>query len=448
MCDTFAILNSSTKNGKTLFGKNSDRKDPDEVQNVVFLPGKEYSSQSEVKCTYISIPQVEKTYDVVLSQPFWMWGGEMGVNQHGVTIGNEALYTNEPYKKTGLMGMDMLRLALERSKTAKEALSIIIDLLEAYGQGGNHGYKFALKYHNSWLITDKDQGFVLETAGEHWVWKEFTGNYNISNCITIEDKFDEISENAISNAIKKGTCSSEQEFSFKKAYDAKSVPDLLSTAIRVLVRGEDRRNLHYKAACHHVEKGTATIQSIMNILRSHKENSPTPSYSNKDVCWHAGKLLSFSQSTNSFITETSSDDITSIWTTIGSAPCIQLYKPFFLSRSSPNSFPDLGFGFKFFKEGTEWWENEILHRLVIQNYSERLAVFEQERNSYENKWLEQINAAILENGDIHGLSNEFYDASVKLRKKWIEAVKAVPPKPISSRYKNYWKKLSKVDKMP
>jgi secernin len=49
----------------------------------------------------------------------------MGANEHGVTIGNEAVFTKVPHdKQPGLIGMDFLRLALKRLWTAGGGLRV------------------------------------------------------------------------------------------------------------------------------------------------------------------------------------------------------------------------------------------------------------------------------------------------------------------------------------
>lgn len=67
-----------------------------------------------MQCTYIEIEPSEHTKAVILSKPVWMWGAEMGANECGVVIGNEAIWTvdndgdhNPDVKR--LLGMDLVR---------------------------------------------------------------------------------------------------------------------------------------------------------------------------------------------------------------------------------------------------------------------------------------------------------------------------------------------------
>jgi len=190
VCDTFVALPDATLSGELIFGKNSDRPSG-EVQDVVAFPAQQHAVGDTAQCTYLQIPQARQVFAVVLSKPRWMWGAEMGANEHGVVIGNEAVWTTQPYADIGLTGMDLVRLGLERGATAFDALQVIVDLMEVHGQGGNCAEHFAFNYHNSYLIADQVEAWVLETAGRYWVAEKITGGTrSISNNLSIHGKGD------------------------------------------------------------------------------------------------------------------------------------------------------------------------------------------------------------------------------------------------------------------
>jgi dipeptidase len=47
-------------------------------------------------------------------------------------------------------------------------MELITCLLEKYGQGGNCGFSHPFHYNNSFLITDRQESWVLETIGKDW----------------------------------------------------------------------------------------------------------------------------------------------------------------------------------------------------------------------------------------------------------------------------------------
>uniref|UniRef100_A0A667I6I2 Secernin-2 n=1 Tax=Lynx canadensis TaxID=61383 RepID=A0A667I6I2_LYNCA len=143
------------------------------VQEVVFVPAGTHA----LACTYSEVEQVSRTHAVILSRPSWLWGAEMGANEHGVCIGNEAVWTKEPVGEgEALLGMDLLRLALERSSSALEALRVITDLLARYGQGGScREDPTPFCYHNTFLLADRTEAWVLETAGRLWAAQRIQG---------------------------------------------------------------------------------------------------------------------------------------------------------------------------------------------------------------------------------------------------------------------------------
>lgn len=189
MCDTLVALGPATATGTTIFAKNSDRP-PDEVQHLVWVPPR--ADRGPVRATHIEVAgHTGETVGCVLSVPTWCWGAEHGVNDAGVAIGNEAIYTTlDPRSEPpALIGMDLVRLGLERAVTAADAVTVVTDLLERYGQGGTGhdpaGHGGAKAYWSSFLVADATSAFVIETSGRLFAVEAVERTRAISNRTTI-----------------------------------------------------------------------------------------------------------------------------------------------------------------------------------------------------------------------------------------------------------------------
>jgi secernin len=171
-----------------VFAKNSDRP-PGEVQ-VAWPFGRRSSAGCTLRTQYLSIGDTG-AHAALLSCPTWLWGAEHGVNEHGVAIGNERVSTTHDAAAAppALIGMDIVRLGLERARTATEAVDVIAGLLETYGQGGIADATHQEAYDSSFLIADASQAFVLETAGSEYAVAPFSTGVAISNRIGLETEW-------------------------------------------------------------------------------------------------------------------------------------------------------------------------------------------------------------------------------------------------------------------
>ncbi len=343
MCDTMVIVGSD----RVLFAKNSDR-DANEGQNLEWHDRRRRNGR--VQCTHIEIPDTEETHAILISRPYWIWGAEMGTNEFGVTIGNEAVFTQQPYEKEpGLIGMDLLRLALERASTAAEACAVITELLSTYGQGGRCGHedpKFT--YHNSFIVADANEAQVLETAGRLWATEKISGARSISNGLTIPE--------------------------FARAN---------SNAIFTKISGANDRRARTQALC----TRSTNVQDMMAVLRDHgKFSQPHYNFVNGGLgapCVHAGGFVTSSQSTASWVAELRADGCTH-WATGTSAPCVSLFKP--VAVDTPVNY---GPRAEDRVDDSLWWCHESLHRRAMRNPSELVPMFATELVDTETRWLAQ-----------------------------------------------------------
>lgn len=179
MCDTVCAVGG----GGTIFAKNSDRPfdEPQVVEAHPCRPG-----LGSLGTQYLEIPDAPAG-TVVGSRPTWLWGFEHGVNEHRVAIGNEKVWTVDDAHAAppALIGMDLVRLGLERAPDADAALDVITSLLERHGQGGSGEEHHDEPYFSSFLIADPHGGWVLETSGRTWAARPVGAGAAISNRVTL-----------------------------------------------------------------------------------------------------------------------------------------------------------------------------------------------------------------------------------------------------------------------
>jgi hypothetical protein len=284
MCDVLVALPAASATGHTIFAKNSDRP-PGERQAIEWSPPRLDSGM--LRATHIAIePHHASTLGCVLSRPVWGWGAEHGVNEAGVAIGNTTVYTTLDPRgaRVGLTGMDLVRLALERSHTAEAAVSTIVDLLVRYGQGGS-GHDPATSprprpYWNSFLVAGPSAAFVIDTSGTDYAVEVVASPRAISNRTSVEG--------------------------FDAAHRHPRQP---------VERLVDPR---WRASQQVLANTPVTIESVMRHLRSH-DSCGDAGWS---VCMHADDIET---TTASMVVELAEGSAARVWALAGS-PCEHEYR--------------------------------------------------------------------------------------------------------------------------
>src|SRR5436190_1487273 len=381
MCDTAVAVGSATESGHVLFAKNSDRH-PNECQPLCWMPRQQHAEGATLRCQYLEIPQVAETWEVVGGRPWWLWGFETGVNEWGVAIGNEAVLSKEPFAETGLLGMDLVRLGLERGRTAYEALHVIVDLLETYGQGGSAEVAGTRYYHNAFIIADPREAWVLETAGRRWAAERVRGARAISNVYSIETTWDEASADLEAYALEQGWWRPDVPFNFARAYGDYEV----AIAPRCL-RFQRATDLLGR------QGGQVTVESMLRHVRDHYDDTfMAPRWSPQELCFSSICMHSSSQypgeTASSFVAELRDEASplrSTVWHAFGS-PCLSAFHPVYLGNVGLPDNLDRGNGT--YDPSSFWWRFERLQRRVDAHPALAPALHESYR-ALEARWLDR-----------------------------------------------------------
>jgi dipeptidase len=322
-------LGNSTVNGQTLFAKNSDRP-VDECQPLALQPRHTYPDGARVHCQFVDLPQVAVTYRHVGSRPYWCWGYEHGFNEHGVVIGNEALSSRLPEaNEARLIGMELLRLGLERARTAGEAVAVITSLVERYGQGKFANQAGVRTYDNGFIVADPTSAYILETAGHQWAVKEVERAVGISNVYSVGADWDRLSSGAEADAAARGWQGNEPgRLNFAATYAA---------AAETSASGATRR----ARSCAMLAGSTGAIDArrMMQILRDHGPGRTFETLLEAEqpsLCMHTGGAGTWGNTAASLVADLCADGsrLAVYWCSFY-APCLGLFLPIFVEGDLP-----------------------------------------------------------------------------------------------------------------
>ncbi len=328
MCDSVVATGLHTKSGQTLFGKNSDRK-AGECQPLVQFVEATHAPGAELRCTHISVPQASETCRVMGHSPWWVWGFEHGVNEHGVAIGNQSVFSREDVEaQPGLIGMDLVRLGLERGRDRDEALENITTLLEAHGQGGAGFAPDGAGYHNSFSIADPHGAILLETSGRHWAAREVELD-GLSNHICTGSNWDRCSKDLEHFARSEGFWSDAGPVDLERALRNPHVPPQLSEG-----RLRRSRELLRRSG------NGLDVGDIQGLLRDHGEglSVPPPNATIEDesyftICMHNDPP---GPTTASMVASLPKDSAQPwpVWVSFA-VPCSRVFLPVYLQGALP-----------------------------------------------------------------------------------------------------------------
>lgn len=437
MCDTMVALAAATASGSLLFAKNSDR-ERNEGQALSLHPAASHAAGSRLDCSYIAIPQVARTRAVLISRPFWGWGAEMGANDAGVVIGNEAMHSHiPPGTDPALTGMDLLRLGLERGGSAAEALEVITTLLERHGQGGNCGHLHPHHYHNGFIIADRAEAYVLETVGRLWVVEKVERFRALSNVLSIgPGRIHRASPALLADAAARGYGDDPATLDFAESYYS---PERETQSFGRLRCGRATELLG--------RDGRLVAADLRAILRDHGAAAEGdaawhPAHGiGRSICMHAAGEDRRGQSVGSLVSELRADGQVLHWVTGTSGPCLSVFRPVLLEVGLPAHGPAP----RDRADASLWWRHERLHRRAVRgDFATTLAALQPGRDALEARFDARM-AEALASGD-PALQQAAIAQCWAEAEAWeaTQATLPVPEKPLPEAFRATWSQLDEL----
>lgn len=201
--DMVVALGPATVGGVTLVGVNLHG--PGTARPTLRrYPGRHCSPDETVQLTDVRLPQARQIYTVLGSQPPGEWGFRHGFNEQHVFVGCGAWQSKLGEAEGpvgGLHGPDLVRLALERARSAQNAVDILSELIARHGQGAVGA---GARTDHVFLIADSACAFLMEAAGRHWALQEIGQARAVCDAALIRQDWQRLSPGLAQHVISEG----------------------------------------------------------------------------------------------------------------------------------------------------------------------------------------------------------------------------------------------------
>lgn len=421
MCDTFVALPSVTRDKSVLFAKSADC-EVNEANAIVRIPGKKHVQGESVRITHLVIPQAEQTYEIFLTKAFWTYGCEIGINEFGLAMGEEAVFTTEmAEQKDGIIGPDLMRIGLERARNCQEALEIMTGLLEKYGQGGSAEMKGNSHFDSSFLMSDTSEAYILETAGRRWAVKKVEDYDSISNMLGISTNWSSCSVG-----------SATEKMDWARTFGLPEVPPTLGSP--------DRQCVTYEALKD--SAGQITAETMFKLMRHHNDGyHPATADAHHNICIHAGPQENrWWQADGVMVTDVGEHGIL-IWVTGTSGNCVSIFKPVFMGMDLPEIGPTPR---EYFDPRSLWWKHELLHRRAMADFDNLVPEIRKDFDVLEHDFLceaESVKRGTAE--EKRDFMESCFRRSMQATESWIARLRARTGLEFEDdAYRGMWQKLN------
>ena len=188
-CTTILAGKNATESGRVLHGHNEDQ-GINHRGELWFVP-RDIHKKGEKAALLYDIPYIyERDSSAYWASGNWP-GGElnnnniMGMNEWGVTLSANTMYSKVPHLKgRGFFPRTLRRIILSQCRSARECMETIAAFVERYGQRDTQDLAYC--------VADSQEAWVIEVTARHWAAKRCPddGILVLANHFTIGDDYD------------------------------------------------------------------------------------------------------------------------------------------------------------------------------------------------------------------------------------------------------------------